>query len=225
MIKQLFKKYKHFSYALVFIALHAVFFWLELTIEPKYYMERQIDSYIPFIKYFVVAYVSWHLYVFAVPIYFGFKSKKHFYEVCTFMALGTAISIIIFYLFPNGQGLRPEIVETDVFSRLIGLIYYIDTPTNVAPSMHVIHAVAVHIALVKYEPFARRKALPIASFIVMVLVSLSTLFIKQHAVLDVLLSILVCGFLYVMVYVLAPKIIKSRAQKGEYKKQAATEKN
>lgn len=101
MIGQLFKKYRHFSFALVFLAIHLVFFWLELTVEAKYYMDRNIDTHIPFIKYFVVAYCFWHLYVFAVPIYFGLKSKRDFFELCSFMALGTAICMVIYFLFPN----------------------------------------------------------------------------------------------------------------------------
>lgn len=221
---QLFKKYRHFSFALVFLAIHLVFFWLELTVEAKYYMDRNIDTHIPFIKYFVVAYCFWHLYVFAVPIYFGLKSKRDFFELCSFMALGTAICMVIYFLFPNGQRLRPEIVETDIFSRLIAFIYSIDTPTNVAPSMHVLDAIAIHIALVRYEPFARRKLLPPISFIVMVLISLSTMFIKQHALLDVLFSILLCALLYPLVYILLPKLIY-RKEEGEIKNQLVTEEN
>lgn len=209
-MNKLLVKYKHFIFfGLVFIAINMVFGHLEKIIVPKYHMESRIDDYIPFVKVFVIPYVVWFVYSIAVPVYFGFTSKEDFYKLCSFMAIGQSVCLLAYYLFPNGQGLRPVIVDNDIFSRMIRYIYQNDTSTNVAPSIHVLHAVAVHIGLMNYKPFRNVKWLPAVSFTVMVSVVLSTVFIKQHAAVDILWALLLCGVLYLLIYKYAPRYFAS----------------
>jgi membrane-associated phospholipid phosphatase len=204
LLRNLYHKYGHFLYGLVFIAINMVFNRLEQTVVPKYYMETWLDNYIPFVKVFVIPYVVWFIYIVAVPVYFGFTSRKDFMQLCTFMAVGQAICMLIYYLFPNGQSLRPTITDNDVFSRMIQVIYDNDTSTNVAPSIHVLHALAIHIGLMNYPPFRKKRLLPVVSFLVMVSVVLSTVFIKQHAIMDVFYGLLLSGVLYVLIYKYIP---------------------
>lgn len=209
-------KYKHFSFGLIFIAINIVFGRLEQITIPKYHMEIWLDNYIPFLKIFVVPYMLWFYYIIAVPVYLGFKSKDDFLKLCSFMAIGQTICLIIYFLFPNGQSLRPAIVDNDIFSHLIRTIYEKDTSTNVAPSIHVLFAVAIHIGLMQYEPFKKKKLLTVISFVVMVLVVLSTVFIKQHAIMDVVYSLLLSGILYIVIYKFIPSLKTSRFENDGY---------
>jgi hypothetical protein len=116
------------------------------------------------------------------------------------------------------KNLRPTITGSDVFSRIVRGIYAIDTPTNVAPSMHVLNSIAIHIGLTGYEPFKKRPGLRLTSFILMVTISASTVFIKQHSVLDGLWAIALSIALYIIIY-LVPGLIEKgrRMEKGKKK--------
>jgi membrane-associated phospholipid phosphatase len=82
----------------------------------------------------------------------------------------------------------------------------------VAPSIHVLHSLAVHIGLMNYQPFRKKKILPVLSFVMMVTVVLSTVFIKQHAVMDVFYGLLLSGVLYALIYKYIPwrKAVRTR---------------
>jgi membrane-associated phospholipid phosphatase len=156
--------------------------------------------HIPFVKVFVLPYLFWFVYIVGALIYLGLKSRKDFLGLCAFMFIGMSICMVIYYFFPNGQRLRPIIMDTDFFSRLIKTIYKNDTPTNVAPSIHVLNSIAVHVALVRYEPFGGKRILKWSSFAVMISIILSTVFIKQHAVMDVLWGLVLSCAMYYLVY-------------------------
>lgn len=178
---------RYWLYVLIYIPLIGVFGLLEKTItEPKYVVSCVLDYIIPFIPAFSVFYFVWFIYMAAATAYFMFNSKKDFIRLTSFIAVGMASSYIIYILFPNGQPLRPESAGDGVFSVLVAWLYSIDTPTNVCPSIHVINTLGVHYCICKSEKLSEKKGVIALSFCVMVLINLSTMFIKQHSVIDVL---------------------------------------
>lgn len=200
LIKQKFERYKHFnilSYYLVIMALYNIY---EKITVPKYIMYSRLDDYIPFVKEMVVPYLFWYIYIMIALIYLGLTSKEDFYNFTAFMFVGMTICFLIYAIFPNGQNLRPVITNTDIFSRLIYNIYMVDTPTNSAPSMHTLDAIAVHIAVMKCESLQKKFWIQAASLITMILIIMSTVMIKQHSILDVLYGIVLSGVLYVIIY-------------------------
>ncbi len=180
------------------------------NIKPIYYMFSKIDNYIPFVKEFIIPYLFWYVYFIGAFIYFGFVSRKDFMRLFVFIFGGMTISIFIYMLFPNAQNLRPVIAETaDPFLRMIKNLYTIDTPTNVAPSMHVINSIAVHSAVGNHKALKRNWWVKIISFICMVSISASTVLIKQHSIKDVAWSFVLSSALYISIYVI-PKVVDSR---------------
>ena len=217
-LKKLSGDYKHFFFLLLYALLYMWFFYLEKTIVPKHYMFSPFDLKIPFVKEFVVPYLLWYIYMASGFIYLGIVSKKDYYRMFWFIFIGVFVCYSVYAIFPNGQNLRPTITGNDVFSRIIRGIYAIDTPTNVAPSMHVLNSIAIHIGLTGYEPFKKRPGLRLTSFILMVTISASTVFIKQHSVLDGLWAIALSIALYIIIY-LVPGLIEKgrRMEKGKKK--------
>jgi membrane-associated phospholipid phosphatase len=143
-------------------------------------------------------------------IYLGFASKKDFMKLFVFIFGGMTISCVIYLLFPNGQNLRPVIAETtDPFLRIIKDIYTVDTPTNVAPSMHVLNSIAVHSVLINCELFRKKWWVKITSFICMISISASTVFIKQHSIEDVAWACVLSAVFYICIYVI-PMLVDSR---------------
>ena len=209
-----FFKYRHFLALLSWLILLPWFGYLEKTTVPKFYMYSVIDNYIPFIKGFIIPYELWYFYVFAGLLFLGFTSKKDFLKLQIYLFLCMSISYVIYMLFPNAQNLRPAIRGNDILTNLIKLLYKIDTPTNVSPSIHVSDAIAVHLAFLKCSVTRNKKVLIWTSLILMISICASTILIKQHSIIDVFGGILLAGVLYFPIYEL-PKVIYNRSSKKE----------
>lgn len=207
-------EYKHFLILLLFIPLQLFFVYCEKKVVPEYFMYSKIDSYIPFVKEFIIPYLLWYIYMIFAFTYLGFCSKKDFYKLFAFIFLGMIISCIIYLIFPNAQNLRPVITDKDVFSLIVKDIYTIDTPTNVAPSIHVINSIAVHSALTHYPKFRSCKRANLISFISCIIISFSTVFVKQHSIKDVLWAVVLSAILYFIIYGI-PKLMESRVTAEE----------
>ena len=66
----------------------------------------------------------------------------------------------------------------------------VDPPNNVCPSIHVSSTVAVHLTICHAASERNKKPIRTLSWIVTILICLSTMFIKQHSLVDVL-----CGWI------------------------------
>ncbi|MBM7582036.1 hypothetical protein JOD02_000873 [Caldicoprobacter guelmensis] len=208
-VKALLWKYKHLSLVSLYGFAQIWFQYCERTVRPKYFMYSMLDNYIPFIKYFVVPYLFWFIYMGLGFLYLAVVSKKDFYRLCIYMFGGMYLCYVLYLLFPNGQNLRPIITDNDIFSRIIKHIYATDTPTNVAPSIHVFNSIAVHVSLVNCPQFREKRWMKLASFICMTTISASTVLIKQHSIKDVMWSILLAMAFYVAIYQV-PKWLPSK---------------
>jgi membrane-associated phospholipid phosphatase len=197
------KDNNHFLYLLVFIPLIVCFSLCGKYIEAKYFMHCFIDDHIPFVSVFVIPYLFWFAYMAIVFLYLGVKSKQDFIKLLIFTSLGMSISYLVFILHPSGQSLRPLIEPKGIFSLLVKFIYWIDPPINVCPSIHVLNAIGVHIALVNCN-YVKGK-IKIYSFISMSLICVSTMFIKQHSFIDVIWGSVLALILYICIYII-PKL-------------------
>lgn len=195
-LKCLAGKYKHFLILLIYIPLLMCFSYCEKVVKAKYIMHCTLDDLIPFVKVFIIPYLSWFVYIGFGFAYSGFKCKNEYYKLCIFMFSGMAICYIIYLLLPNAQNLRPVIAGRDVFSRLVNYIYSVDTPTNVSPSIHVMASVGINTTLSNCARMEKKAKLEWISVIWMLLICLSTLLIKQHSAIDVIFGILLSLVLY-----------------------------
>lgn len=179
------------GYLLIFLAM---FFITERMVEPEYMISCRIDSWIPFCEPFILLYFLWFLLLPASWIYTLSTSKEDFQELFLIMFGGMTISIGLYWLFPNGLDLRPGQVSGGVFGQMVSWLHSIDTPGNVCPSIHVSSSTAV--ALTAYHSRFLRDKRKIRWVVYLAVggICVSTLFLKQHSVIDV-----VCGFLLTLV--------------------------
>ncbi|MFZ7102721.1 MAG: PA-phosphatase [Peptococcaceae bacterium] len=180
------KEYKHFLLLAVWPVLLLFFFYCEKTVVAKYKMHCVFDDGIPLIKWFIIPYELWYIYLAAGFLFLGLKSKKDFVALCVLLYAGHMISYFFYLLFPNGQDLRPVIIGKDILSNMIRHLYSIDTPTNVFPSLHVYDSIIVFITSKNYLQEHKKYGILAGSFVIMVMASISTVFVKQHSVLDIL---------------------------------------
>lgn len=202
-IQRMWDKYGHFTLLSLYGLCQIWFNYCERTIKPEYFMYSIIDDYIPFLKIFVLPYLFWFAYMAMGFLYLGLVSKKDYYRLCWFIFGGMCICYTLYMLFPNAQNLRPVIVEDDILSRMIANIYSTDTNTNVAPSIHVLNSIAVHVALINCEEFKKESRIwHFLSLISAIMISISTVFIKQHSIKDGLWATLLAMVLYLAIYTL-----------------------
>lgn len=168
-------------------------------------MHLWVDDRIPFWEGFVIPYVFWYGLVGCSLVYFLLYNVENFRRLQIYLMVTQALGIAVFILFPNRQDLRPAVFPRDnLLSRLVGLIYRMDTNTGVCPSLHVAFSVAVASVWLR-----EKDACPAwKGFVVLsaVLISLSTMFIKQHSAADVLCALPVCLAAEVFVRCRCPEI-------------------
>lgn len=214
-MKSFIQKYKHAWVLLYGFIYFPWFFYLEQQVTHGYSLiQIPFDKQIPFIEYFIVPYFAWFLFVAGTVLYFFFTDTHDFYRLTAFLIIGMTLFLIISTLFPNGQALRPTTFARDnVFVDMVKNLYLTDTPTNVFPSIHVYNSIACYIAIRRSERLQQYKWVQRASFILTVLIILSTMFLKQHSIIDGIGAGVVAIIVYFFVYAEVPKPNHSMSRK------------
>lgn len=199
----LYQKYGHCIPMLLYMALYLSWFaWLEKTNTKNYQVIHvAADDHIPFCEIFVIPYFLWFAYVAAVVVFLFFKNRQEYRKACIFLCTGMTVFLVISTLFPNGHHLRfMEMPRNNIFTQMVAFLWKTDTPTNLWPSIHVFNSMGAHFAVIRSREFESRKGIRIASFLLSASIILSTMFIKQHSVFDVLTGIAMGAIMYVFVY-------------------------
>ena len=117
------------------------------------------------------------------------------------MMMGMTIFLIVSYVYPNVLHLRPlEFPRENVFTDAVRWLYRTDTPTNVLPSIHVFNSLAIHMSLTNCEALRDKKAIRYGSLVLTLLIIMSTMFLKQHSVIDVCCGATLALFGYLFFY-------------------------
>ncbi|MDD6326972.1 MAG: phosphatase PAP2 family protein [Lachnospiraceae bacterium] len=204
-MKALLKKYSH-AWTLLYVFIYGPWFiLLENHVTTNYnVIHCALDDKIPFCEYFIIPYFLWFLFVPATMIYLFFYSKKEFYQASAFLFIGMTIFLIICTVWPNGINLRQDISYRDnIFADWVCGLRKADTSTNVFPSLHVFNTLGCQIALMKSKGLRDKKfiLLKILAGILSILIILSTLFLRQHSVVDVLGAFGLAVIMYISVYI------------------------
>lgn len=202
-IKEFLKKNPHVLLVLYLPVFLAAFFLLEnhVTADSDYWVSYMpLDDRIPFLEGFVLAYYLWYPLLVAVGLWLMVKDAPAFCRYMYVLMLGFSLSLLFCAVFPNGQDLRPEQFQHDnLCTRMVALMYAVDTNTNVMPSIHVIGAAAAVFGVFDSET-TNAGWLRALVVIAALLISVSTVFIKQHSFLDIIVGAAVCIPLYFVVY-------------------------
>lgn len=199
-------KYKHAWVLGYFFIYMPWFMWLEKTVTGDYYIIHSvIDDMIPFVEYFIIPYLFWFVFIVAIGLYFFFTDVEGFYKLAKITIAGMTLFLIISTVMPNGLNLRPEVFKRDnIFVDMVRFLYRADTSTNVFPSLHVFNSLAVCIAVYESEALKAHRKICYASYLTAGLIVLSTMFLKQHSIIDVMAAFVIAYILYQFVYVEQP---------------------
>lgn len=196
-------KYRHGLPLIIYGIIYWVWFWhLEKTVTGHYQIiHMAVDDVIPFCEVFVIPYYMWFAYVSITVLYLLFTNKTDYYRTCVFLFTGMTIFLIVSTLWPNGHQLRLTTMPRDnIFTHMVAGLWQTDTPTNLWPSIHVYNSLGAHFAVMHNEKLAGKKGIPFASLLMACSIILSTVFIKQHSVFDVLTAFAMAAVMYAVVY-------------------------
>ena len=178
-------------------------FLLEQMPRARYtVIHMTVDDYIPFMEVFVVPYLFWFFYITGTVCYFMLTGQKEdYYRLITFLFTGMTVFLIVSTFAPNIHYLRPHFMQrSNLFTALVRGLYRADTATNLWPSIHVYNSIGAHISVMCSERLEENHTVRRASFVTCVLITLSTMFIKQHSFFDVLTAIAMSVVFYAVVY-------------------------
>lgn len=163
-----------------------------------------LDDVIPFCEWFVIPYVGWYLLVAGSLLYFALYNVDSFKKLSKYIIITQVVAMAIYVMYPSRQDLRPEVFQNDnVLTRLVGVLYAADTSTNVCPSLHVGYSLALLSVWLKEKAAWWWKSLVV---VFVILICLSTMFIKQHSAVDFFVALPMCALAEWIVYYRKPKV-------------------
>lgn len=197
-------KQNRYYWYLLFIPIYLIMFFVTETFIDStcdYWVSYvPFDDVVPFVDWFVIFYVLWYPLLIAVGLLLLIKDKAAYERYFLMIMIGFTSSTIFFWILPNGQNLRPESFASDnIFTKVISMLYASDTNTNVLPSMHVYGSLCAMIAVIDSDRVDNLWIVGGVSLLA-ILISASTVLIKQHSVLDIVGAVILCVPLYLTIY-------------------------
>jgi membrane-associated phospholipid phosphatase len=163
---------------------------------PLHTMELWLDRIIPFNEYFVIPYIVWGPCIFLSFIIFFFRNRDAYYRMIICSVMGHIVSYA-FYMTYQTHVPRPFITDDSIFLKLVNYIYSNDEPVNCFPSIHVF---TTYLMMRAFYWEKLHKAVAWIPQFIGVSIILSTVFIKQHVVIDVAGGIILAETLLLLVY-------------------------
>lgn len=213
-MKEKLLQYKHawvFAYFLIYLPWY---FGIQQRVNVEFHdVYTFIDEAIPFVSWFILPYVYWFLFVATTIAFLFFFYKEDFYKCTAFLFIGMTICLIAFTIYPTSFDHRPITIEANTFNQyLVQFIYTADKSQNVCPSIHVYNSIGCAIALIKCPRFQNSITMKSVAIISAVLITLSTMFVKQHSIIDVSCAIVLSIILYYIIYKIDySRLIKKRS--------------
>jgi membrane-associated phospholipid phosphatase len=146
-------------------------------------VEIGLDQDIPLLLPFVLAYLLYFPFVYGGWGGIFLLSPKMF-RPYAFAMLTIGLITGIVNIAYNTAAARAFVLPTDFLSRTLIWIYSLNQPTTALPSLHVSHTICTGYFLSKIYP--KLKGFWVS---IVVLIALSTLFVKTHYLIDVVISV------------------------------------
>lgn len=173
----------------------------------------ELDALIPLSPIWVIFYVIWYPLLILTPCYIYIKDKSKFYTYIMVKLILDVVASFIFFFYPTIFN-RPDLVVHDFFTWTLNIVYMNDTPAmNCLPSMHcIVCFTAIYVILKSNKILKKCKTV---ATIIFLLIVLSTLFVKQHAIVDVVAAFILTALVSFLVNKLKlDKKLENRIEKN-----------
>ena len=213
------KKYSNFIILIIFtLGTQALMYYSIKNVVSDYHIINSMVE-VPLIKEFVYFYDIWYPFIILNAFLIFKNNTKAFYFLIATMLLTAFLAQVTFIVFPS-MIIRPDIEVNSITSYLLDLTYKSDTPAvNCLPSMHCIYCFIVSYYLLVHTKINNKYKILLTA--ISFLIVLSTVFIKQHIIEDVLLSITYTTISTIIVYFSEEVIVKLLNKLKRYQTQKA----
>lgn len=163
------------------------------NLHRSYYFDVSLpfEKDIPFVPFFIIGYTS--VYVCLFLLYLIIDDFAYFRKAMIFFLAVSTVHCIIFLLVPVKM-IRPDLTEaTGIMNTLTNYYYWIDSPVNCFPSLHVSYPFAGTLILWNYK---RAWGYVLALFTLFI--AISVVLVKQHYIMDVVGAIFVTSILFLI---------------------------
>lgn len=187
-------EFHHLKLLLFWPVFGFLFYFTELYYPATFYypVHCALDDIIPFFEWFLIPYLFWFPFLVGMHVFTLFYDVDTFRRMMGYIILTYSLTLVIYWIFPTCQELRPDSFARDnVLTRIAAAYYDFDTNTNVCPSIHVIGSLAVMEAAL-YSPKIVGKGWKWAFVLCAIAISISTVFMKQHSAVDIFAALPIC---------------------------------
>lgn len=194
-------QYSHLLLLLGWVVYFALYFLTEnlIPVEKCTPVHMGLDDIIPFNEWFVIPYVFWYVLIVISLGWFALYDVDSFKRLQIFIMITQGIACLVYILYPTRQDLRPEVFPRDnILTDLVNVLYTFDTNTGVCPSLHVAYSIGIASVWLKQKNAWLWWKLFVA--VAVVLICLSTMFVKQHSAVDLFAALPVCLVAELAVY-------------------------
>jgi hypothetical protein len=160
-------------------------------------LSTNLDTMIPFLPIFIVPYIVWYAFILGYLVYFWYKDISVYLKTLSVIVIGELVCFVIYFYFQTTVP-RPKLVGDGILVDLVGMIYSHDQPFNAFPSIHVLTTFAIILGNINI----RNKHIFHSVFVSVMgsMIIISTLFVKQHYILDMFASMFLTSFIYGIVF-------------------------
>jgi membrane-associated phospholipid phosphatase len=196
-VKTKMKELPYLLFMLVMPVLGLIYKILNNNPREAVILSTEIDEKIPFLPIFILPYIIWYAFILGYLIYFWYKDTRVYLKALSLIVIGELVCFVIYFFFQTTVP-RPDLVGEGLLIELVGMIYSHDQPYNAFPSIHVLTTFAIILGNINI----RDKHIIHSIFVPVMgsLIIISTLFVKQHYILDMFASMFLTSFIYGIVF-------------------------
>ncbi len=182
-IKGWLREHNEAGFLLYWVFYLIAFALLEVVVLPQHLIACALDERIPFNELFAIPYFSWFIALALSLGYYLLRDKRQFQNLCFLMFSGMTVALFTYAVYPISVEVRVPLEGGGLLRSMVRLLQGFDSPRNVCPSIHVSSSVAIAVVF-GCDPRQARWAKAVV-WGWMLLICASTVFIKQHSILDV----------------------------------------
>ncbi|MDO5402804.1 MAG: phosphatase PAP2 family protein [Eubacteriales bacterium] len=153
-----------------------------------YDLTIEFDRMTPVVPEFMLVYfgcfVTWGIFY----IMCGRVSREYCARFVAFDVVTRTVCGIIFLILPT-YNVRPEVLGTGIFEKLLLFLYEIDAADNLFPSIHCLVSWNCFVGL-RNSGYYKKRTVALSA-VIAVLVFISTLVTKQHVIADVISAVII----------------------------------
>jgi membrane-associated phospholipid phosphatase len=159
--------------------------------ERRYAPELPLDRALPLMPTWALVYGALYMFLILLPIFVMRQDEGIRRTVNAYLLIWITAYVFFFILYPTVAPRPPRVIGQGFAAWGLRALYSSDPPYNCFPSLHVAHSFVSALACYRVH-----RRVGIVAVVCAALVALSTLFTKQHYILDVIAGVILAFTAY-----------------------------